>query len=39
MKIVEEQLEFFLEHKCDVVQGFFFSEPLPAEEVEKFLRE
>ena len=33
-----EQLEFFRAHKCDEVQGYLFSEPLPAEEFERMLR-
>jgi diguanylate cyclase (GGDEF)-like protein/PAS domain S-box-containing protein len=33
-----EQLEFFRTHKCDEVQGYLFSEPLPAEEFERILR-
>ncbi|MDA8088768.1 MAG: EAL domain-containing protein [Nitrospiraceae bacterium] len=35
----EKQLEFFQEHECDAVQGFFFSKPLPAKEVVKFLKD
>jgi diguanylate cyclase (GGDEF)-like protein/PAS domain S-box-containing protein len=33
-----EQLEFFRSHQCDEVQGYLFSEPLPAEEFERMLR-
>jgi diguanylate cyclase (GGDEF)-like protein/PAS domain S-box-containing protein len=33
-----EQLEFFRMHKCDEVQGYLFSEPLPAEDFERMLR-
>jgi EAL domain-containing protein (putative c-di-GMP-specific phosphodiesterase class I) len=28
----ERQLEFLREHKCDIIQGYIFSPPLPAEE-------
>ncbi|OHB90122.1 MAG: hypothetical protein A3D13_06840, partial [Planctomycetes bacterium RIFCSPHIGHO2_02_FULL_40_12] len=35
----KEQLEFFRSHKCEVVQGYLFSKPLPAEDVTKLLRE
>lgn len=31
------QLEFLQEQQCDEVQGYFFSRPLPAEEVERVL--
>lgn len=35
----EKQLQFLREHGCDEVQGFFFSEPLPVENIEVgFLR-
>lgn len=34
-----EQLEFFRAHNCDEVQGYLFSEPLPAEEFERLLAE
>lgn len=34
----ERQLNFFQEHKCDAVQGFFFSRPLPAEDFVNFLK-
>jgi len=33
----EKQLEFIKEQKCDKAQGFYFSKPLPVEEVEKLL--
>ncbi len=33
----EEQLAFLKEHKCDEMQGFLFSKPVPAEEFEKIL--
>jgi EAL domain-containing protein (putative c-di-GMP-specific phosphodiesterase class I) len=28
----EQQLEFLREHKCDIIQGYLFSPPVPAEE-------
>ncbi|MCM3709165.1 EAL domain-containing protein [Sporosarcina luteola] len=31
----EEQLDFLIKHQCDLVQGFHFSKPLPAVEIEK----
>lgn len=35
----EEQLSFLIDQECDEVQGYFYSPPLPAAEVEtKFLR-
>ena len=30
-----EQLNFLKNHNCDMSQGFYFSKPLPAEEIEK----
>jgi diguanylate cyclase (GGDEF)-like protein len=32
-----EQLEFLRRHGCDQIQGFLFSKPVPAAEVEKML--
>jgi EAL domain-containing protein (putative c-di-GMP-specific phosphodiesterase class I) len=34
-----EQLDFLQENGCDGVQGYFFSRPLPANELEQLLRE
>ncbi len=34
----EEQLTFLREHGCDQVQGYYFSEPLPAEEFFELLK-
>jgi len=34
----EEQLEFLRNHRCDMIQGFLFSEAVPALEVERLLR-
>ena len=32
-----EQLEFLREHRCDLVQGYFFSRPIPNEELHELL--
>jgi EAL domain-containing protein (putative c-di-GMP-specific phosphodiesterase class I) len=34
----EEQRRFFLAHGCGLGQGFHFSRPVPAEEIEAFYR-
>lgn len=36
---VVEQVEFLKEHGCDMVQGFFYSKPLPPEEFAVLLRD
>lgn len=33
----EEQLAFLKQEKCDLVQGYYFSRPVPAEEFEKLI--
>jgi diguanylate cyclase (GGDEF)-like protein len=33
----EEQMYYLLHHHCDEIQGYFFSRPVPANEVESFL--
>jgi diguanylate cyclase (GGDEF)-like protein len=33
----KEQLEFLARQNCDVIQGFLFSAPMPAEELVRFL--
>ncbi len=33
----EAQEKFLMEHKCETLQGFYFSKPLPASEVEKII--
>jgi EAL domain-containing protein (putative c-di-GMP-specific phosphodiesterase class I) len=35
----EEQYRTLKELGCDLVQGYYFSKPLPPEEFEKFLLE
>jgi EAL domain-containing protein (putative c-di-GMP-specific phosphodiesterase class I) len=35
----EEQMEYLRRHRCDFIQGYYFSRPLPVLEVEKMLRE
>jgi EAL domain-containing protein (putative c-di-GMP-specific phosphodiesterase class I) len=35
----EEQLKFLRLLRCDMGQGFYFSKPLPAEEIERFLKQ
>lgn len=34
-----EQLEFLRQHNCDFVQGYFFSKPIPASDLEQMLRQ
>ncbi|RJF95188.1 EAL domain-containing protein [Noviherbaspirillum saxi] len=34
-----EQLSYLREHKCDQVQGYLFSKPLPADKFERFLKQ
>lgn len=34
-----EQLAILREHRCDEMQGYLFSRPLPAEEMTEFLKE
>lgn len=31
----QEQLDFLKKHNCDITQGYFYSKPLPASEIEK----
>jgi diguanylate cyclase (GGDEF)-like protein/PAS domain S-box-containing protein len=34
-----DQLSFLRQHRCDLMQGYYFSRPLPVEEVEKLMRD
>ena len=34
----EHQLNFLEEHQCDIIQGYFFSPPVPAEKFEELLK-
>jgi len=34
----KEQLEFLDTHKCDIIQGYFFSRPLPTNEITKLIQ-
>ena len=33
-----DQLKFMREHRCDAMQGYYFSKPLPPEQFEEFLK-
>jgi len=33
----QEQRDFIVENECDYIQGYFYSKPLPAEDIEKLL--
>jgi EAL domain-containing protein (putative c-di-GMP-specific phosphodiesterase class I) len=33
----ESQLDFLRRHGCDEMQGFLFSQPVPADEVQRLL--
>ena len=35
----EEQRKFLHEHKCDILQGYYFSKPLPVFEFQKLISE
>ena len=35
----KKQLDFLKKNNCDDIQGFYFCKPMPAEEIEKMLRE
>lgn len=35
----EEQLKYLKSHGCDAFQGYYFSKPLPAEDIEKLLKD
>ena len=34
----QEQLEFLRKHGCDAMQGYYFSRPIPAEEIAELLK-
>jgi diguanylate cyclase (GGDEF)-like protein/PAS domain S-box-containing protein len=34
----KEQFDFLRKHGCDIIQGYYFSKPLPAEEMTNFLK-
>jgi diguanylate cyclase (GGDEF)-like protein len=33
----EEQLAYLIKHQCDLIQGFYFSKPLPVDEFEAYI--
>jgi len=33
----EEQLDFLRQHRCDLIQGFLYSKPLPVDKFEEFV--
>ena len=35
----EQQLELLKKLGCDIIQGYYFSKPLPAEEITKLIRD
>jgi EAL domain-containing protein (putative c-di-GMP-specific phosphodiesterase class I) len=35
----QEQLSYLQRHRCDEMQGFYFSEPVAAADIEALLRE
>ena len=34
----KEQYEFLRDNGCDMIQGFYFAKPMPAQEFEKLLQ-
>lgn len=35
----KEQMEFVRKIKCDIIQGYYYSKPIPKEEFEKYFNE
>ena len=35
----QKQLDFFKDKKCDDIQGYFYSKPLPFDELKKFIKD
>ncbi len=35
----QQQVDFLSEHQCDLMQGYYFSRPIPAEEFETLLKQ
>ncbi|MGZ5492359.1 MAG: putative bifunctional diguanylate cyclase/phosphodiesterase [Thermoanaerobaculia bacterium] len=35
----QDQLEFLRRHDCDIIQGYLFSKPVPADQLEAFINE
>ncbi|MFW2371484.1 MAG: EAL domain-containing protein [Gammaproteobacteria bacterium] len=33
-----EQLKFMQQHRCDYIQGFYYSKPIPADEIPNFIK-
>ena len=33
----EDQLNFLIEHQCDIIQGFYFNPPLPSNQINTLL--
>ena len=36
---IQGQAQYLLRLKCDTIQGYHFSKPLPCDEVETYIRE
>ena len=34
-----DQVAFLQTHKCDIIQGYYYSEPLPVDDFERFLKQ
>lgn len=33
----KEQMEYLLKHKCDMMQGYYYSKPVPEEDIHKLI--